>query len=53
MICRILEGLLTPEPDVVLEKGINKYIAAYSLFMDNMKTHTTPLPAMLRVVPPP
>ena len=41
------EGLLTPETDVVLEKGINKYIDAYSIFMDNMKTHKTPLHDML------
>jgi nicotinamidase-related amidase len=42
------EGLLTPDTDVVLEKGTNKWIDAYSVFMDNAKTHRTPLEEMLR-----
>jgi len=42
------DGLLTPDTDIVLQKGIHANIDAYSIFMDNAKIHKTYLDDILK-----
>ena len=41
-------GLDVPETDIVLQKGVQANIDAYSIFMDNAKLHKTPLDDILK-----
>ena len=41
-------GLETPETDLVVQKGVNQNIDAYSVFMDNAKIHKTMLDETLK-----
>ena len=41
-------GLLTAATDIVIQKGSNKHVDAYSAFMDNAKVHKTALDATLK-----
>ena len=41
-------GLETPETDLVVQKGVNQNIDAYSVFMDNAKIHKTALDETLK-----
>lgn len=41
-------GLVTPDTDIVVQKGTNQYMDAYSAFMDNARTHYTSLHGILQ-----
>jgi len=41
-------GLVTSSEDIVVQKGTNKYVDAYSAFMDNAKVHKTALDDTLK-----
>jgi len=41
-------GLEVPDTDIVLQKGVQPNIDAYSIFMDNAKLHKTPLDDILK-----
>lgn len=41
-------GLETPDTDIVLQKGTQLNIDAYSIFMDNAKIHKTELDDLLK-----
>jgi nicotinamidase-related amidase len=41
-------GLYTEETDIIVQKGTNPYVDAYSAFMDNTKKLKTPLDSVLK-----